>query len=232
MTKDMFEHWKDIQRLEDAANLSLRNASERKVRLFLVACGGLLPEPRHEQIRAAFEVAARYADGQATHEELTAMNDSLEQAALPGVHLASNATSRNLYPAEGDGDGWTSFCAGGSPSDFGIWNLLDVVGRDNPRVLPPIEGIVEDLTGDLSLSTGIAHRWDSPEVVELARSMYQERCFNRMAKLADVLVDAGCDDVRVLAHCRGPQGHVQGCWVIDRILGLDPPSARRPEQST
>jgi hypothetical protein len=206
MTKDRFEHWKDIQRLEDAANVSLRNASERKVRLFLVACGGLLPEPRHEQIRAAFEVAARYADGQATHEELTAMNDSLEQAALPGVYLASNATSRSLYPAEGDGDGWTSFCAGGSPS--------------------------EDLTGDLSLSTGIAHRWDSPEVVELARSMYQERRFNRMAKLADVLVDAGCDDVRVLAHCRGPQVHVQGCWVIDRILGLDPPSARRPEQST
>jgi hypothetical protein len=37
--------------------------------------------------------------------------------------------------------------------------------------------------------------------------------------LADALQDAGCDNDRILDHCRGPGPHVRGCWVVDLVLG-------------
>lgn len=43
----------------------------------------------------------------------------------------------------------------------------------------------------------------------------------RTASLADALEEAGCDDVDVLTHCRGPGLHVRGCWVVDRVLGKE-----------
>jgi hypothetical protein len=52
--------------------------------------------------------------------------------------------------------------------------------------------------------------------------------------LADALEDAGCTDEAILAHCRGPGPHVQGCWLVDLIvesqgsLASDAVSAKRP----
>ena len=40
-----------------------------------------------------------------------------------------------------------------------------------------------------------------------------------MPQLGDALQQAGCEDEPFLAHCRGPEEHVRGCWVIDLILG-------------
>ncbi|OWK46791.1 hypothetical protein FRUB_00490 [Fimbriiglobus ruber] len=39
-----------------------------------------------------------------------------------------------------------------------------------------------------------------------------------MPILADALEDAGCDNIDLLAHCRGTGPHVRGCWAIDLIL--------------
>ncbi len=53
----------------------------------------------------------------------------------------------------------------------------------------------------------------------LARSIYDDRAFDRLPVLADALEDAGCTDAAILDHCRGPGPHVRGCWVVDLILG-------------
>jgi len=39
--------------------------------------------------------------------------------------------------------------------------------------------------------------------------------------LADALEEAGCDDVDVLAHLRGPGPHARGCWALDLVLGRE-----------
>ena len=40
-----------------------------------------------------------------------------------------------------------------------------------------------------------------------------------MGVLADALLDSGCDDEVMLAHCREQEGvHTKGCWVIDLLL--------------
>jgi hypothetical protein len=60
--------------------------------------------------------------------------------------------------------------------------------------------------------------WLTSPVVDLARTIYEERCFDRMPILADALMDAGCDNHEILDHCRGSGPHVLGCFVVDAIL--------------
>ena len=55
-------------------------------------------------------------------------------------------------------------------------------------------------------------------VVNLARTIYQERAFERMPELATALDQSGCQLSEILIHCRGPSAHVRGCWALDLIL--------------
>jgi hypothetical protein len=48
--------------------------------------------------------------------------------------------------------------------------------------------------------------------------MYDDRTFDQMPALADELEKAGCDNLDVLGHCRGPGPHVRGCWILDAVL--------------
>jgi hypothetical protein len=68
-------------------------------------------------------------------------------------------------------------------------------------------------------------KWRTETVVGLARTIEEERAFDRMPILADALLDADCDSEAVLRHLRGTEKHVtdksthlRGCWVIDLIL--------------
>jgi hypothetical protein len=40
----------------------------------------------------------------------------------------------------------------------------------------------------------------------------------QLAVLADALEEAGCGNETILSHCRSPNDHVRGCWLIDSIL--------------
>ena len=61
--------------------------------------------------------------------------------------------------------------------------------------------------------------WNDGTVPKIAQGIYEERAFDRLPILHDALLDAGCDDEDILAHCRSDGPHVRGCWVIDLILG-------------
>jgi hypothetical protein len=72
--------------------------------------------------------------------------------------------------------------------------------------------------------------WLTPAVVSIAQAAYDERQlpsgeldFARLAVLADALEEAGCTDLELLVHLRGPgQVHVRGCWALDRVLAREP----------
>lgn len=61
--------------------------------------------------------------------------------------------------------------------------------------------------------------WVTPTVVDLVRSTYAERAFDRLPALADALAEAGCDSEDLLGHCRNGRPHVRGCWALELILG-------------
>jgi hypothetical protein len=62
-------------------------------------------------------------------------------------------------------------------------------------------------------------KWNGGAVLKLARGIYEERAFDRMAVPADALEEAGCENQDILLHCRSPGEHVPGCWVVDLVLG-------------
>ena len=87
-------------------------------------------------------------------------------------------------------------------------------GWITPTVLPLLTK-TQELANSLFSSA-----WLTPDVLAMARGIYDERAFDRMPILADALQDAGCDNMQVLTHCRDVSGvHVRGCWVIDLLLG-------------
>jgi hypothetical protein len=83
-------------------------------------------------------------------------------------------------------------------------------------LMPLIQDIFEDFQNSLT----ILNEWCSTNVVDLARTIYEERAFDRMPFLADALMDEGCQSDAVIEHCKSSSPHVRGCWVLDQILSL------------
>jgi hypothetical protein len=84
------------------------------------------------------------------------------------------------------------------------------------------ELIFRDIVGDpfrsVAAPASMLPRWRTADVVGLARAAYEDGAFVRLPMLADALMDAGCDDDAILAHCRGSGPHARGCWVVDLVL--------------
>jgi hypothetical protein len=82
--------------------------------------------------------------------------------------------------------------------------------------------LLRDIVGNPLRPVTVDSRWLTSDVVALARSIYDEKAFDRLLILADALQDAGCENADVLGHCRDPQlTHVRGCWVVDLVLGKE-----------
>jgi hypothetical protein len=56
-------------------------------------------------------------------------------------------------------------------------------------------------------------------VEHLAELAYTEKAWELLPVLADALEDAGCEDTTLLEHLRHGGPHVRGCWALDAILG-------------
>ncbi|MDY3554487.1 hypothetical protein R5W24_003611 [Gemmata sp. JC717] len=81
--------------------------------------------------------------------------------------------------------------------------------------------LIREVFGNPFRRLALAPAWQSETVLALARGIYADRAFDRLPILADALQDAGCADADALAHCRGPEPHVRGCWVVDMVLGKE-----------
>lgn len=192
-------------------------ASDRKLRLFAVACcrryWDLL---REERSRTAVLVAERFADGLATREEL---EDAQEEAVNAG--------------REGDGRGPVACCHlrpdGSYPVEAARYvagEMIDVM--DTRQELSDEEWqaelraeaeVLKEIFGNPFRPITIHPAWLSSNVVNLGEAIYEERAFDRIPELAGALEEAGCYDADILGHCRHQGLHVRGCWVVDAILG-------------
>jgi hypothetical protein len=99
-------------------------------------------------------------------------------------------------------------------------------GRGAPRPLARQEraaqcDLLRDVFGNPFRPAANDNSWRTADTVGLARAIYEDRAFDRLPLLADALMDAGCDDEVVVAHCRDRGPHVCGCWVVDWVLGKD-----------
>ena len=201
---------------------------QRKQRLFSVACcRRIWPLIPIEEGRRCVEVAERFADNQATSEELAAaearasaiwLEDAADDArfasyhvcnrTVDGLHVSTDALSAVFKHLQTTVDTpvepLSGRARGACPSEE----------REQCR-------LIRDIFGNPFRRVSFSSEWRTDTAVALARQMYEAREFSAMPILADALQDAGCDNADILDHCRGPGPHVRGCWVVDLVLGKE-----------
>jgi len=192
-------------------------ASDRKLRLFAVAC---CRQVQHllvdKQSRVAINVAERYAEGLASNEELARADravldlgnadDSDCEANLARATTAYVASRGALMAAS-----FTLLYSVDQPSNSRDWSRQksDLIQR---------RALLNDIVGNPFHPARIDLTYLTPPVTNLAQAIYDDRTFDRLPILADALEDAGCTNQDILAHCRGGGEHVLGCWVVDLLL--------------
>jgi hypothetical protein len=218
-------------------------ATDRRLRLFAVACcyqvWDKITDPRS---RRAVEVAERFADGEATRDELdaafTAVDDlwQEDQGNLVGLaryavhHDAVYAVQYITRPGLVD-----------VPSPAAQADLLRCI-FGNPwkpvnycRCAPDVGAVPCEWCADIL----------TPTVRSLATRIYAERDWDMMPGLSDELEMLGCADAGLLGHLREtrwvcccgkpldgghdhntcgppieePVVHARGCWAVDLVLG-------------
>lgn len=188
-------------------------ASDRKLRLLSVACWRLLDG---EHGRDAIEVAERYADGMGT------------KAALKRARQGVRAIRHGL-PTDGGGtDGtWGAYwLAELAASENAFAKLGDEFQRlsalgllDLEVAAPgPLRRMILEIFGNPFRPVSLdPSRWEGGAVT-LARSIYEDRNFDRMYGLVELLrPDSEAADM--VAHLAEPVVHARGCWALDLILG-------------
>jgi hypothetical protein len=107
-----------------------------------------------------------------------------------------------------------------------ITAIIAIFGRRRsrqPGATAAMASLFRDILGNpfrpLPVLDAAVLAWNDRLVPRLAQGIYDERRFQDLPILADALTDAGCADVDLLEHCRGPGPHARGCWVLDLILG-------------
>jgi hypothetical protein len=218
-------------------------ASGRKLRLFAVACcrhiWHLLADERSQK---AVEVAERYADGQASQEELEAAHNRAHQvrrsaskqagaggspASVQAARSAVRAVTRTTV-TETAGEAalavetamaWATRMERVPGVFQGIFGPRAAIQGAREEELRHQCVLLRELFGiPFRLLSAIPQ---DANVVKLARAIYDDRAFDSLPILADALEEAGCTNPAILDHCRQHGGHVRGCWAVDLVLGKE-----------
>lgn len=197
-------------------------ASERKLRLFSLACCHRL-ESRMLTDRGwgswfleTVAVVDRCFEGAGSDAELAELYD------VAPNNLTNQVVAGILTPDAWDGAIETSRAA----AERAGWGIDEWGNRDYSEWRVRAERVVQArrlrcILGNPFRSVCFSPGWRTDTAVALARQMYESRDFSAMPILADAVQDAGCEDELVLGHCRSPSSHVRGCWVIDSVLGKE-----------
>jgi hypothetical protein len=199
-------------------------ASVRKLRLFACGCCRLIWHLlSDERCRRAVEVAEEYADGLAPEEELraarlgarAAMNDDWQSIPVRAAVRAARAAD-----SEGNSGG-----VPGNPvfseASSAASRAHEAISTSGTSLKESLEqaNLLRDLFGNPFAPVTLSPTWRTASVVAVARGIYVERQFDELPILADALEEAGCEDTRVLNHCRQLGEHARGCWLLDGLLG-------------
>jgi hypothetical protein len=226
-------------------HLATVGASDRKMRLFAAsACRRASDWIRFPFLFEALDVLERYADSQATSDELVEANASADEVVeyhprfsesdeadgvLDAVYAAAQAIAQATCNDPVGEDQPTYFdrlydtimhvaetAAYGRSEEVndGVNALAAQIAE-----YEALAGLMKCVFGNPFRPVAVNPSWLTSTVLALAGGIYEERAFDRLPILADALMDAGCDDEQVLTHCRDAGPHVRGCWVVDLLLG-------------
>jgi hypothetical protein len=196
-------------------------SSQRKLRLFAVACCRTLFDIyAYTDFDEPLTWAEWYADGDAMASDLAEMEEEVESACgepCESYSAVAEAVVRALTTHNFDPFlvPWAVVKAAH------CYDELASIGEDNEQFASQCD-ILRDLFGPLPYrAVALSPAWLTPEIIDLARNIYDGGSIDRLATVGKELRDAGCTNVAILAHCRRKDGHVRGCWVIDLLLAKE-----------
>jgi hypothetical protein len=214
------KQWFGCRSVDALLDLLTDAASERKLRLFAVACcqriSHLILDPRsQEAVQAAEQLAENRKKGVA-RARYEAARAYLDNVSGQGCQDARWAACQALLPSATGAARYTAVNALAAV----CWQARaeKTTGRYKAEKAAQIL-LMHDIFGNPARPVALDRAWLTSDVLALARGIYAERAFDRMPILADALQDAGCTNEDVLAHCRDTSlTHVRGCWVVDLLL--------------
>jgi hypothetical protein len=193
--------------------------SERKVRLFAVACCHRLRDLLREDVLhfavGVLEEGRVHSLGDSEYEVL---RDQLERAVYAIPPAGDPMATARSVAALAVSSAFHSFGQYQPVAHFVVQAQV-AAGRNQVAEVALQAALLRDIVGNPFRPVPFSPGWRTEAAVALARGIYEERAFERMPVLADALEDAGCDSAEVLEHCRGDEPHVRGCWGVDAVLG-------------
>jgi hypothetical protein len=218
--------WLACEEPQKLLGLLRSRASERKLRLFTVACCRLVWHLLiDEGSRLAVEVAECHADGLVPDTELDSAFSRACDASR-AVRRDSPSETMLLFrrPRDREKVNRAAFIAAFAAGN-GVGNIENHI-RSPETSAHLLDGacrcrLLRDIFGSPFRAITLNPSWLTRTVTSLAVAIYDDRAFDRMPILADALEDAGCTDAGILEHCRRGADHVRGCWVLDLLLAKE-----------
>jgi hypothetical protein len=215
------DEWEQISNPHMMLGCLRGRASDRKLRLFGVACWLTLKEGVTDDLRRGLKEVERYTDGEIDPEALWQV-----YMKMPGVVGRRLAVPRRMDIDEARRISRWAICpTEEQPAASTSWGYVSPLGREYEKESTGHGRLLHDIFGEPWRRVRFDATWRTPDVCALAESTYGERDPKtwlldpvRLGVLGDALEEAGCNDARLLAHCRGGGPHVRGCWVVDLCL--------------
>lgn len=194
----------------------LRNrASERKLRLLAYACCRRVEHLLDVRSRSLLDLLERQVEGTATEVGVAFAQDLHDGSVAEAKPYTASHIAGNMVNAAKVGAAWPA-----------AWN---VVGEARRALRFSHQGntyeearaqadLVREICGNPFRPVVLHPTAITPEIAAVAQSIYERRSFDRLPELAGLLEAAGCREVDLLGHLRGPGPHVPGCFALDLIL--------------
>jgi hypothetical protein len=196
-------------------------ASDRKMRLFLCACGmRTLADSPYEELAEAVPTVELFAEGIVRPEDFALAQDGISwgiSEMCESLNLRTEALAAAIQ-AEPVGAAEASRVVARAIEGW----KMNVPDLDVPKERLAQSNLLRDILGNPFRPTAFDpawFAWNGGTVRKLAQAVYDERAFERLPVLADALEEAGCTNEYILGHCRQRGEHVRGCWVVDLLLG-------------
>jgi hypothetical protein len=211
-------------------------ASERKLRLFAVACGRRSTTWQSgRDCTLALRTLDAWAEGQISRDDLERVRQEVDAAGSTTL-IYWDILIPDWTPAD---------VAASATRQVRMWawenrdlshltaaerELLDAMSCVLPDLQCPecLSAEQEELSAQLASINDIFgnpfcpatfdRSWQTATTTSLAEAIYEERAFDRLPILADALEEVGCSEARILAHLRQPGEHVRGCLALDLVL--------------
>jgi hypothetical protein len=206
----------DPQRMLKSAKSKI---SDRKLRLFAVACARRVAHLPYRGVSAAISDKARIADKQA----IAIAEEVAEGKVSVGELKAALKTTQTITAGRACTRA-SAFAAAKDTADTLYWFVHwhpATTPAQKATELPAQANLLRCIAGNPFCPCAWKPAGASSTVLNISQSIYTDCQFDRLPILADALEDAGCTDADILNHCRQPGEHVRGCWVVDLILGKE-----------